>query len=381
MKNNDDTHNETAAANLPVPRNGRELPPQPPPELLQELMENPTYFSFFQTLTLLRRLDRIATNDADSEEDFLSKRLRIDGYLSLAFPPNDVADTFLTRSAEAGTTPGPWGADCPSFSDDERIHISATFMGLYGSASPLPTFYTEELLDDRREDLSATKAFFDMLGHLFFIRYYQALTKYRLLDKVIGEEDTLIDRRLHCLLGVGDQELLRGRTLTGRDLSCTGLLSLRQRSASGLISYLSVRLGVERKNIEVEQCVASKVAIPPDQRACLGRSAVTLGTDATIGVEMQDRMGTFRINLRELDASLYRQLLPWSKGWEEMRWAIANYVTDPLEFDVTLYLKHDEVRRSGFAGREWRSLGGDVFLGVDSRFELDNKGCRLRGCT
>lgn len=353
--------------------------PSTPPELLQEMMAHPGNFSFFQTVSLLRRLDRIVTADADSEEDFLGKRLRVDGYLSLAFPPNDIAGVELERRADSGD--GVWGAQYPSFSDDERIHLTATFMGLYGSASPLPTFYTEELLDDLREDQSATKSFFDMIGHLFFIRYYQTLSKYRLLDRVISEEDSQMDHRLHCLLGIGDHELLGGKTLVGRDLACTGLLSLRQRSSSGLISYLSVRLGMNREDIEVKECVLSKVSIPLEQRACLGRRAVTLGTDATLGVEIRDRMGSFGIELHSLDSDVYHHCLPWNEGWEEMRWAISNFVTDPLKFSVNLHLKRESVSQARLSGTAWRSLGGDVFLGSEYGGGTDCKGCRLHGST
>lgn len=352
-----------------------------PPALVRDMFGHPERFTFFQTLSLLRRLDRIETRDRDSEEDFLRKRVRVDGYLSLAFPPNDVAGMEIERDPvpDGETAPEIANREFPAFVPGERIRLSATFMGLYGSASPLPTFYTEELLDDRREDLSAAKSFLDLVGHLFFVRYYQAMTKYRLLDRLIAEEDGANRMRLFCLVGVGDRELLGGRELTGADVGCTGLLSLRQRSASALMSYLAVRFGVERADVEIEQCVASKTGIAEWQRACLGGKSATLGEDAVLGSEIVDRMGSFRISLRRLDADAYHSHLPMNDGWEELRRTIGQYVSDPLRFEVTLHLKPEEVRPARLSGREWRTLGEDAFLPSSRPPETDQKGCRLTG--
>ncbi len=349
------------------------------PPLEAELFAHPEYFSYFQTVSFLRRMHRIWTLERESEEEFLRHHLRVDGYLSLAFPPNDVVGiTVIPPSgAPAG---GAWRY--PDFDEGERIRLVATFMGLYGSASPLPTFYTEELLDDYRNDLSASKAFLDLVGQLFFIRYYQALGKYSLLDRVVAEEDRAIVGRMLCLLGIGNSDLLGGQTLTNGEAACTGLFSLRQRSASGLASYLAERFALELENIVIEQCLAVDKPIPPDQRACLGSSAARLGEDAVLGSLVRDRMGSFRLALRNLGDDAYHSCLPGRKGWRDLRWAVSFYVNDPLEYEIRLCLKREDWEPVRLTGRKWNELGGDAFLGGARLGDGgDVAGCRFAGVT
>lgn len=331
-----------------------------------DLFEQPEAYSFYQTVSFLRRMHREATGDGESEEDFLRKRLRVNAYLSLAFPPNDVAGLRVLPPQDTGKLPAPPGeAVLPTFEEGERIEVTATFMGLYGSASPLPTFYTEELLDDYREDLSAAKSFLDLVGQLFFIRYFQALGKYRLLDRIVREESQEVRHELFSLFGVGHPELLGSRTLSGRDLACAGLFSLNRRPASALRSYLATRFQLEYEQVEVEQCVSEPVAVPDDQRALLGRGSVTLGEDAVLGRKVPDRMGAFRIHLRDLDSETYHQFLPGRAEWDELRWAVRFYAGSALRSEIRLYLKSDEAQNSRIGGNRWGELGGDAFLGVD----------------
>lgn len=338
-----------------------------------ELFEHPKNFSYFQTINLLRRFHRQAVGDAETESDFLDKRLRVDGYLSLAFPPNDVVDLEVSAPPDAPAAARP---RLPAFSPDEKITVTATFMGLYGSASPLPTFYTEELMDDEREDLSASKSFMDLLGQLFFVRYYQALGKYRLLDRVAEEGDKRVEARLRCLFGVGHPELLGDRTLRDRDLSCNGLFVLRQRSASGLASYLAERFDLRLDQVAVEQCTPSWMNVPVDQRAMLGRRSATLGEDAVLGSRVRDRMGQFRVAIRDLDSDAYHAFLPGRPGWDELRWAIRFYAGEALRFEVRLGLRSLDAEPARLSGNGWRELGGDAFLGVGTGSE----GRELAGC-
>ncbi len=249
-------------------------------------------------------------------------------------------------------------------------------MGLYGSASPLPTFYTEELLDDYRNDMSAAKAFFDLVGQIFFIRYYQALTKYRLLDRVIREREPLIKEQLFSLFGIGHPELLGDHRLSDGDIACTGLFPLTHRPASGLRSYLATRFSLEYEQIEIEQCLGDYQPVPEDQQAFLGLSSTTLGEDAVIGRVAPDRMGSIRICLRELDSDVYHSFLPGRSQGEDLRWAIEFYAGTAIRCEIRLYLKTQETQTARVGGIYWSELGGDAFLGIEeNEEEHDLAGC------
>jgi len=118
--------------------------------LKQELLEKGHAFSFFQVIRLLRlfAMQPFRTQTPPSE---LSQTIQIKPNLSLAFPASDVESV-----QELGDH------------KDLRFLITANFMGLYGTASPLPTFYTEDLIDEAADDESVSRDFIDILNQRLF---------------------------------------------------------------------------------------------------------------------------------------------------------------------------------------------------------------------
>ncbi len=78
-------------------------------------------FSFSQAYRLLRLLAH--------REGAQNPSIKVRPNLSLDFPGND-----LSEIREVGTA---------------EYRLTANFLGLYGVTSPLPTFYTEDLLDEQ----------------------------------------------------------------------------------------------------------------------------------------------------------------------------------------------------------------------------------------
>ena len=99
-----------------------------------ELLKKGHAFSFFQVMRLLRLLvsDWERTEEKRVKE---GEKIRIRPELSLTFPASDVA------KIEEFTDDGP------------SFLVTATMLGLYGTSSPLPTFYTEDLMNEEAEDL------------------------------------------------------------------------------------------------------------------------------------------------------------------------------------------------------------------------------------
>jgi predicted component of type VI protein secretion system len=100
------------------------LNPDPKAGLKLELLKEGHAFSFFQVMRLLRFFIRQSSGAPKSLSD-LDQKIRIKPNLSLAFPASDV--------------------ECIEELEDHdgaQFLITVNFMGLYGSVSPLPTFYT-----------------------------------------------------------------------------------------------------------------------------------------------------------------------------------------------------------------------------------------------
>ena len=116
------------------------------PLIWLDLLKQGHGFSFFQALRLLRRCGG-AGEESPGDREGADRSLRIRPDLSLGFPASDVARIEETPGGPAG------------------YRVTVSFLGLYGASSPLPTFYTEDLIDEMLADSTTTRDFLDIFHH------------------------------------------------------------------------------------------------------------------------------------------------------------------------------------------------------------------------
>ncbi|MCX8117638.1 MAG: type VI secretion system baseplate subunit TssG [Desulfobacterota bacterium] len=309
-----------------------------PAALKSDLFEKAHEFSFFQVMRLLRLLLRSGKTGASQEE----QHLRLRPELSLSFPPADVA-----RIEEV---------------DSERplYLVTVTLLGLYGASSPLPTFYTEDLLEEASEDLSVTRDFLDILNNRIYHLLHRCWLKYRLFLQVIEEEDQTILEKLFCLIGLGEEALRKDVPDVYSLLRYTGLFTQFPKSASGLRTLLHDAFG--RIPVEVIPCVKRVVKLPLDQRCSLGISGCRLGQESYLGEEIEDRMGKFRLSIGPLSSEPYHRLLPGTPDHRRLIFLTRFYLLDAFEFDIELILAAGEARTTSLGGSRWSLLGLDTWL-------------------
>lgn len=329
-------------------------PPAPPasktkPSVLEGLRANPRGFSFLQAVRLLRQAH--SAGRPDEAERFLREQLRVRALLSLGFPPTDL--TEIEELPPLGATDGNGG------DPRQRFRLTATFLGLYGPSSPLPTFYTEELLDEQSDDRSVSRDFLDVVGDGFFTLFFLAWTRHRLPLKVCEEHDAASMERLYSLVGLGDPEVRSLFAWPGSLLRSAGLLTQFPRSAAGLASLLSDRANAP---VKVVQCVSRVVPIPADQRCALGTDTACLGQTAWLGQEARDDTGKIRIEVGPLDAKTFLKGVPGSEWHEPVLRLIRFYCTEPLEFDLLLRLDPSEAQGARLGEDSWSRLGCDAWL-------------------
>jgi len=308
--------------------------------LKQHLLKHGFEYSFFQVIRLLRRLDEQADFDLTVSET--ARGLRIRPHLSLAFPAADV-EAVSERETEENST----------------YEVIANFLGLYGPSSPLPTFYTEDLMAEASEDESAARDFVDTLNHRLYLLFFESLQKYRPFYHIVEGERAYYINRLFCLEGFGDQEQLADIPDADELLRYIGLFSQRPRSAAGLKTLLGDALGYP---IDIASCVRRKARIPEDQLLRLGISGGVLGRDCLLGRELDDRMGKFRIEVGPLSAEAYRSFFPGSGSYNKLVLLTELYVQDPLEYEVEVYMKKRQARTACLGGSRWSRLGMDTWL-------------------
>ncbi|MEW5724750.1 MAG: type VI secretion system baseplate subunit TssG [Thermodesulfobacteriota bacterium] len=321
---------------------------RPPVDLTRDLFEHPRSYSFFQAVRLLRLFagEGARTND----ELLFHEVLRVRPLLSLSFPGTDLSNV---EEAPPGSI--------------YRYRITATFLGLYGPSSPLPTHYTEDLLDEAGEDKTVTRDFLDIYSNPFFRLFFKGWSRNRWYVKITEEEATEYLERLFCLLGLGSPELQEAVPRSRRMLRYIGLFTQFPRSAMGLATLLTDALDVP--SVEVIPNVPRQVRIPADQRCYLGRQATVLGEDCHLGEQIADRMGKIRIRVEGLDEDKFHAVLPQRPLFDEISTLTDVYLNQPLEREIELALKPREAHTAVVGQPHWSLLGYDTWLFSHEQWE------------
>lgn len=274
--------------------------------LHEELSRLAHEFSFFQAMRLLALLP--------GNEEGEPGKVRVRPNLRLDFPAADVA----------GIEKGPDG-----------YAVKATFLGLYGHASPLPTFYTEELLEQAAASAQppGSADLLDILNERLYALFHDCMAKYRLFYQIAQQEREEYQERLLCLIGLGDEKCRKELPDARGLLRHAALLAQHPRSASGLATLLADALGVP---VQIIQCVERRVAIPVSQRLLLGGTTAALGIDTLVGSELSDIAGKFRLRLGPLDRETFDTLLPGTERRSRLDLLVTLYLTEPLAWDVEL---------------------------------------------
>jgi type VI secretion system protein ImpH len=312
-----------------------------PADLKSDLVTKGHAFSFFQVIRLLRLLGARAA--AESEPDTGAREsVWIRPELSLAFPSSDVA--------KVEERPG----------ETSRFLVTTRFLGLYGVSSPLPTFYTEDLVAEASEDETVTREFLDVINQRIFQLFYDCWSKYREYLRVAEARDETYLERLFCLLGLGEKEFRKNLPQAESLIRYVGLLTQFPRSALGLRALLQDALG--QIPVEIIPCVPRKMKLPSDQRLALGGPKARLGDDAVVGEEIEDRMGKFRVRLGPLTGDQFQSLLPDQAGHQHLVFLTRFYLNDPLEFDLELLVDAGEIQTASLGALSWSRLGWDSWI-------------------
>ncbi len=341
--------------------------------VIQDLLAYPQRYSYFQAVRLLRLLTH--KSRACDFDSFSHHNLRVRALLSLGLPANDLSaieciikDTDDDDDLPETVSVHDDGSPVLVHEPEIQYRLTATFLGLYGPSSPLPTAYTEELFDEANDDLSVTRDFLDILGDGYFADFFRSWSKYRLMTSVIEEQSPDVLTMLYCLLGFGHQELKQGKEQQiYRMLRYIGIFSQYPRSAEGIKILLQDFLGA--KQVQVIPNLKKKVKIPHEQRCKLGVNGHALGEDAYLGEELWDGMSAFLILIAGASAKAYYDNLPGSQGWDFLRWLIRVYVQSPLDYDLKISLRPGQAQTATLGSWRWSGLGYNTWLLSDQSTE------------
>ncbi len=282
-------------------------------------------FNFFQLIALFERFFSEAPAVGAATEAG-RERIRFRALPSLAFPPADIASVAAEPSC--------------------RIDVTVTFLGLFGPASPLPAYFTEDLLgDDPGQE--TVRDFLDLFNHRLISFVYKAWKKYRYYAQFRPDADDVFSGYLFALMGLPPQATPGTRIDRRRLLGHAGLLGLNCRSASVLERVLAHYFEVP---VRIEEGIERLVTIPESQCHRLGGRRTSLGLDWLLGEKLPDRAGKFRIWIGPVSRQVFQSFLPEGDNHKALIELVTLLLRDPLDFDVRVLLAPGELEA-------WR-LGG-----------------------
>ncbi|MEA3492672.1 MAG: type VI secretion system baseplate subunit TssG [Campylobacterota bacterium] len=308
-------------------------------DLKEQLLTQSSEFSFVQALRLLLL-------QYDDKEQALRDAIRVRPRLSLDFPHSDIID-IVQRG--------------------DIYQLTVTFLGLYGESSPLPTFYTETLLEEEARDTSVMRDFIDIFNGPIYESYFKVWLKNRLGVRFDEFGDQSIIELFHVFSGMPTRELRDKHKVSYALLKYAGLTLHNSHSALGL--SILIRDVVSWEQVHIVQCVEQMVAIPQEQYCLLGESNSILDETLHLGEKIRDRMGKFRIVIEELDADRFNHLLPGGELFDTLVQAIVLYLNEPLDWDIQLILARDAYHTVTLGKKPFASLGYNTWLGVEDNRE------------
>lgn len=305
---------------------------RPSPALIEALLADGGEHSFYQALRLLER-------DAADEGAF-RKSVRVRPELSLDFPGSDVV--AVERR------------------DDDGYRVLVSFLGLYGVSSPLPIFYTEDLMAAEQEDRTAARHLLDLLHRRLYLLAYEAAKKYRPLFRVVEDDSKDIRGLLFSLVGLRDKKLHEASRHTPRLLRYVGLFGQQPRSALGLKTLLEDAFPGIR--VAVNQCLPRTSLIPERQRFELGGHNNALGENSVLGQQVRDHNARIAVRIGPLSGERFHELRSDPEQSSLLNFLITRYLNTPVECLIEWVLASGEARGARMGEKRWSTLGEDTWL-------------------
>ncbi len=306
-------------------------------------------FDFFQAVWLLERAARGAV-PVGQRGPVADERVRFRPDVSMAFPATDVARISSYADADA----------------DAKFLIEETFLGLYGVATPLPLHYAADILRGTeaggapRAAGAASPAadpvrdFLDVFHHRVISLFYRSWLKYRYERAYAAPGRDVLTEYLRLLCGLphGTKEQALGVPPL-RLLRYAGTLTQHPRSAATLAGLLSDYWG--DLAVQVQQFVGEWLPVAEADQNRLGLLNSAPGQDLTVGAQIYDLGGSFRITVGPVDWETYLSFVPGGPRFNATRALTRLYASDPLAFSLEVLIAAREIpplvlRSDGQAG-------------------------------
>lgn len=315
-----------------------------------------------QVVSLLERLSPQAVRvGGDGPPALEALRFRHDP--SMAFSASDLTGAVLRRSD----------------SQEPRVDLVCTFLGLVGAAGPLPLHLCAEVA---QEEVSGgnRRRFLDVFHHRLLSLFYRLWSRYELAQEARSDCRDAWSARALCLAGQDVSGTKAEPTALADRLALLPLTLGLARTAHGL------RLGLRRIlpsteagfDVGVEQWAGGYVTLEPSSRMRLGRPTAVLGATSVLGARVFDPSAGIRLHIGPIapaDSSAY---LPGGARYRAIEALVTSFVRQPLDYELRLSLGGGPRRGFKLSARADEPLGRSSFLASSGRAQTLTVRCAAR---
>ncbi len=310
--------------------------------LSEQLFERYYEFLFYRAVHLLERLNK---NRQGFGQTLMPSQepVRFKAKQGFSFPPSDIS--FLRDN-------GP----------DLAPTMEVSFMGLTGPSGVLPQWYSQLILERKKEKDDTLADFLDLFHHRLITLFYLVWKKHRFPENYqFGAADRL-SRYLLCLSGLGTPGLTQMIGLPEESLTFySGLFS---RPIASAVSIEAAVAYFSDSRVSVEQYVERIVELEPQDQTQLGKTNARLGDDAICGNQVWEGQTKFRLHLGPVDRQKFVRLMPTGDLLLPIFSLVRYMVGIEYEFEIRIYLKKEDVPlcQLGRTGADTPMLGWTTWV-------------------
>ncbi len=311
-------------------------------DLIARLLGQPQGFDLFQAISLLERDGmadgHVAIGESTGSGD--KEAVRLSSHVSLGFEASDV------KSARRGAATG------------EAYTLSTPVLSLLGQAGPLPSAFTELVIERNAAKDFATADFLDILHHRLLSLFYLSRKRRRIGLGWSSPQASTVARATDHLCGLN----LAARPKHAPWLRHAGLLGGAPRSMASLCALLSDRYAMR---FQGEQFIGGWQRLEDDELTALGhgQDAPELGRTAFLGRRVWDQAAAIRLQAHDQPMARVMDLLPGGELHDDFKAAVRGFIPSALRVEVLLTPAADTLTTGGLSSAAAPRLGWNAWMG------------------
>jgi len=237
-------------------------------------------------------------------------------------------------------------------------YLDVNLPGLYGQSSPLPKFFTEDLMASASKDQHASRIFFDLIHQRLYQLLFEAKTSLLAHLKPDGVDD--LHEFMLTMAGLRDAKWLthfEDRAFILRNIN----LFRHQRGTAYGLKLLLENLFVDA-NVVVKQCMSRWLNVSRNQIFRLGEQASDLGESSLLGGKFKDTLSKLTVDVVSVSAIEYKKWVLTEKNWIGLRQMIQFFIGQVLVVELNFKITGCEEFSLPLNAEDNQQLGKNTWL-------------------